>query len=166
MGLRPVFGTYINEGQGDYLRVGELMCWERAVSAQILRAHAEVADFAGVPVVALELVDDRFYHSGHRAGRSRRRVGVVLAGGLLRTLSSRRTLEELFPDAVMADEQDAAGWGLNAFFRRPSGGDGARQAPRLAAMFSERGFAPTLVDVSELQKAGGSVKCCTLEVPC
>ena len=63
----------------------------------------------------------------------------------------------------MADAQDAAVLGLNAV------SDGrhvvlAAQAPRLAAMIAERGFEPIPVDLSELRKGGGGVKCCTLEV--
>jgi N-dimethylarginine dimethylaminohydrolase len=162
LGLRPVIGTYVNEGQGDYLRVGSVMLGASGFRTDP-RAHAEVAEFAGVPVVALELVDDRFYHLDTALAVLDDDLVAYWPGAFSR--GSRHTLEELFPDAVIADEQDAAGWGLNA------SSDGhrvvmAREATRLAAMFSERGFAPTLVDVSELQKAGGSVKCCTLELPC
>ena len=68
-----------------------------------------------------------------------------------------------FPDAVVADQADAAVLGLNAV------SDGRHvvlpaQAPRLAALIAERGFEPIPVDLSELLKGGGGVKCCTLEV--
>ena len=39
-------------------------------------------------------------------------------------------------------------------------------ATGLIGALGERGFATVAVDTSELQKAGGSVKCCTLELPC
>jgi N-dimethylarginine dimethylaminohydrolase len=76
---------------------------------------------------------------------------------------SRALLAARFPDGVVADAQDAAVLGLNAV------SDGrhvvlAAQAPRLAAMIAERGFEPIPVDLSELRKGGGGVKCCTLEV--
>ena len=126
-------------------------------------AHDEVADFPGLPVVGLELIDPRFYHLDTAL--------AVLGGGLVAywpgafSMRSRGVLEELFPDAVAATEEDAVAWGLN------SASDGHRvlmpaQAVRLAAMFAERGLVPVPVDVSEIQKAGGSVKCCTLELPC
>ena len=72
-------------------------------------------------------------------------------------------LQERFPDAVVADPADAAVLGLNAV------SDGrhvvlpvaGHPAGRRAA---ERGFVPVPVDLSELLKAGGGPKCCTLEV--
>jgi ornithine--oxo-acid transaminase len=38
------------------------------------------------------------------------------------------------------------------------------RAPRFADALSRRGFTPVPVDLSELLKAGGSVKCCTMEI--
>jgi N-dimethylarginine dimethylaminohydrolase len=72
-------------------------------------------------------------------------------------------LADRFPDAVIADERDALAFGLNAC------SDGrhvvlAAGATGLAEQLRGRGFDPILLDTSELQKAGGSVKCCTLEV--
>jgi N-dimethylarginine dimethylaminohydrolase len=40
----------------------------------------------------------------------------------------------------------------------------AKGATRLAAQLRERGYEPIGVDLSELLKAGGGVKCCTLEI--
>jgi N-dimethylarginine dimethylaminohydrolase len=40
----------------------------------------------------------------------------------------------------------------------------AAQATGFAARLRERGFVPVGVDVSELMKAGGGAKCCTLEL--
>jgi N-dimethylarginine dimethylaminohydrolase len=37
-------------------------------------------------------------------------------------------------------------------------------AAGLAAQLRERGYEPVGVDLSELLRAGGSVKCCTLEL--
>ena len=38
------------------------------------------------------------------------------------------------------------------------------QATGLMAQLAERGYEPIGVDLSELRKAGGGPKCCTLEV--
>jgi N-dimethylarginine dimethylaminohydrolase len=38
------------------------------------------------------------------------------------------------------------------------------QAAQLAARLEEHGFEPIGVDLSELRKAGGGPKCCTLEL--
>jgi N-dimethylarginine dimethylaminohydrolase len=40
----------------------------------------------------------------------------------------------------------------------------ARQATGLARSLFSRGFVPVPVDMSELLKAGGGAKCCTLEL--
>jgi N-dimethylarginine dimethylaminohydrolase len=72
-------------------------------------------------------------------------------------------LQRLFPDAILATEADAVVLGLNAV------SDGRHvvlpsAAVDLAAQLRERGYEPVGVDLSELLKAGGSVKCCTLEI--
>ena len=76
---------------------------------------------------------------------------------------SQAVLRQLFPDAVLASIEDAEVLGLNAV------SDGRRvvlpvQAQRLTARLIERGYEPFGVDLSELLKAGGGPKCCTLEV--
>jgi N-dimethylarginine dimethylaminohydrolase len=69
----------------------------------------------------------------------------------------------MFPDAVIATEEDAAVLGLNAV------SDGTHillnaEATGLTAQLAERGYVPVPVDLSELRKAGGGPKCCTLEI--
>ncbi len=72
-------------------------------------------------------------------------------------------LERLFPDALIADEADAVVLGLNAVC------DGRHvvvnaEARGLIAQLRGRGYEPIPVDLSELRKAGGGPKCCTLEI--
>ena len=74
---------------------------------------------------------------------------------------SQAALRRLFPDAILADAADAEVLGLNAV------SDGRHvvlpaQATGLAAQLRERGYEPIGVDLSELRKAGGGPKCCTL----
>jgi N-dimethylarginine dimethylaminohydrolase len=69
----------------------------------------------------------------------------------------------LFPDAIEVAGADADVLGLNAV------SDGLNVVlPAAATGFAEQlraaGFKPIGVDLSELLKGGGSVKCCTLEV--
>ena len=76
---------------------------------------------------------------------------------------SQELLRELYPDAILADDDDAAVFGLNAV------SDGrhvllAPQATNLIEQLWDRGFIPIGVDLSELLKSGGSAKCCTLEL--
>jgi len=76
---------------------------------------------------------------------------------------ARATLRELFPDAIEVTDADANVLGLNVV------SDGLNVVMPMAAIgFAEQlraaGFRPIGVDLSELLKGGGSVKCCTLEV--
>ena len=76
---------------------------------------------------------------------------------------SRAVLRRLFPDAVVADLADAEVLGLNAV------SDGRHvvlpaQATGLARALQARGYETIGIDLSELRKAGGGPKCCTLEV--
>ncbi len=161
---RVVAPRFVNEGEGDLLVAGPP--GDRVLLAGTgfrtdPRAHAEAAAVLGCPVLPLELVDPRFYHLDTAL--------AVLDAGTVAWLPeafsarSRALLAARFPDAVIAEPSDAAVLGLNAV------SDGrhvvlSAQAPRLAAMIAERGFEPIPIDLSELLKGGGGVKCCTLEV--
>ena len=72
-------------------------------------------------------------------------------------------LARLFPDAILADEQDAAAFGLNVL------SDGRlvvlnADATGMAAKLARAGYTPVPVELSELRKGGGSVKCCAQEL--
>lgn len=76
---------------------------------------------------------------------------------------SLSVLRETFPGAVEVTKADADVFGLNAF------SDGCnvvlpQAAVGLVETLKGRGLNPVGVDVAELLKAGGSVKCCTLEL--
>jgi N-dimethylarginine dimethylaminohydrolase len=159
-GYRPVSTRHVNEGQGDFLLVDTVLLAGTGFRTDV-RAHAEIAEIVGIPVVSLELVDPRFYHldtaltvlddttvAYHRPAFS---------------AAARRRLVELFPDAIAVDRADAEAFGLNA------ASDGRHvvhpaAAVGFAAQLREAGFDPIGVDVSELLKGGGAVKCCTLEL--
>ena len=153
---------FINEGEGDftYLPGRELILagWGFRTDA---RAHAEAADVFGRQVVSLRLVDPRYYHLDTAlAPLDDDRIAYypeAFAPG------SRLLLERLFPDAVIADADDAAGFGLNFV------SDGRNvvinaEATGMAAKLRDAGYEPVPVDLSELKKGGGSVKCCTAEL--
>ncbi|HVJ95521.1 MAG TPA: amidinotransferase, partial [Acidimicrobiia bacterium] len=72
-------------------------------------------------------------------------------------------LQRRYPDAYLATERDAEAFGCNAACDGrnvflPAGAD------ELAASLTRDGFIVVPLDLSELRKAGGSVKCCTLEL--
>ena len=77
--------------------------------------------------------------------------------------AGRAVLAARFPELIEATDEDAEVLGLNAV------SDGRHvvlpvQATDLAAQLRQRGFEPIGVDLSELRKAGGGPKCCTLEL--
>lgn len=152
---------HVNEGEGDFLWTGrEYLAGTgfRTTGA----AHAEAARFLGRPVRGLTLVDPRFYHLDTAL--------AVLDDGLIAyypgafSPESALELAEYYPDAILADEADAVAFGLNAVC------DGkhvilSEAATGLAVRLRERGFTTIGVEIGELLKAGGGVKCCVLELP-
>jgi N-dimethylarginine dimethylaminohydrolase len=150
----------LNEGEGDFLfAAGTILagCGFRSS----LRAHDEVRRFFRRRVLSLTLVDPRFYHLDTAL--------AVLNGDEIMyypeafSPATRKLLSAYYPDAIIASEADASVFGLNAVC------DGRhvilpRQVTRLGAQLRERGYEPIGVELSELLKAGGSVKCCTLEL--
>jgi N-dimethylarginine dimethylaminohydrolase len=151
---------WINEGEGDYLVTGSRIL-AGAGFRTAPQAHRESEEYFGIPVAGLTLVDPRYYHLDTAL--------AVLAEDTVMyyprafSAESRELLEELYPDAIRATAADAAAFGLNAV------SDGKhvvlpQAATALIGRLREHDFEPIGVDMSELLKAGGSVKCCTLEL--
>jgi N-dimethylarginine dimethylaminohydrolase len=154
--------SMINEGEGDHLVTRDRILAGRGFRTEP-RAHAEAEQFFGRRVVALDLVDPRFYHLDTALAILDDEAGEIMYYPGAFSAPSRRLLERLYPDAIRASEADAAVLGLNAV------SDGHNvllpaAAAGLAAQLRERGFHPVGLDLSELLKAGGGIKCCTLEV--
>ena len=159
-GYDPVQTHHVNEGQGDLLPVGEKILAGAGFRTDP-RAHAEIAEIFGRPVVSLELVDPRFYHLDTALSVLDDTTIAYYPPAF--TECSRAQLETLFPGAIVVESADAYAFGLNAV------SDGRHVVhPRAAVGFAEQlsqaGFEPLGVEMSELLKGGGSVKCCTLEV--
>lgn len=149
---------YVNEGEGDFLFTGREILAGTGFRSDP-RAHDEVREFFGRPVVSLDLVDPRFYHLDTALAVLGDEEIMYYPEAF--SAQSRSVLAERFPDAILAEEADAAMFGLNAL------SDGRnvvlpRGATGLAAQLRERGYHPIGADLTELLKAGGSVKCCTL----
>lgn len=149
-----------NEGEGDFLRVGNLMLAGTGFRTSV-DAHHEVRQFFGLPVISLELIDPRFYHLDTALAVLDSATVAYYPPAFSAT--SNALLRQLFPDAILATDADAIVFGLNAFC------DGLNvfltaAATDLHAALRDRGYNPVGIELSELLKAGGSVKCCTLEV--
>lgn len=160
LGYRPVRTRHVNEGQGDLLKVGDIVLagWGFRTDR---RAHAEISAALRAPVISLELVDPRFYHLDTALAVLDDHAIAFYPPAF--SADAQEQLGELFPDAIIADTADAYVLGLNVV------SDGLHvvlpsAATGFAAQLSRAGFEPIGVDLSELLKGGGSVKCCTLEV--
>ena len=150
----------VNEGEGDIVFAGRAILAGHGFRTDEAVA-AELADLFGLPVISLRLVDPRFYHLDTAL--------TVLADDVAAYYpaafddASRAALAGYFGELIEAKDEDAEVLGLNAV------SDGRNvvlpaQATGLAAQLADAGFAPIGVDLSELLKAGGGPKCCTLEL--
>jgi len=153
-----------NEAEGDFAWTGTLLLAGTGFRTDPA-AHAEAQEVLGVPVVSLRLVDPRYYHLD---------VALVVLDDQSPhptiayypdafSEGSQRVLRRLFPDAIIATEADAACLGLNAV------SDGRHvflpvETADFAEQLKSHGFEPVFVDISELRKAGGGPKCCTMEL--
>ncbi|ROR45184.1 dimethylargininase [Kitasatospora cineracea] len=159
-GWRVRDAEQVNEGEGDLLVAGDRILAGTGFRTEAA-AHAEAAEFLGREVVTLRLVDPRYYHLDTALAVLSDTEVMYYPPAF--DAASRAVLERLYPDALLAGADDARVFGLNAV------SDGANvvlpeAAVGLAERLRERGFTPVGVDLTELLRAGGAVKCCTLEL--
>jgi N-dimethylarginine dimethylaminohydrolase len=153
---------YINEGEGDYLFAGSRILGGTGFRTAP-HSHAEAERLFGLPVQSLTLVDPRFYHLDTALSVLDADSELIMYYPKAFSEHSQQILRALYPDAILADDDDAEAFGLNAV------SDGlhvlvAEQARHLIDELWAHGFVPIGVDLSELLKSGGSAKCCTLEL--
>lgn len=151
---------HTNEGEGDILLAGDMLLAGTGFRTAHA-SHAETQEFLERPVITLQLVDPAYYHLDTALCVLDERNIAYLPQAF--SPGSQAVLRQLFPQAIVATEEDAAVLGLNAV------SDGTTvvlpsQATRLAADLRAAGYQTIGVDLSELRKAGGGPKCCTLEV--
>ncbi len=152
--------AYFNEGEGDILLAGNTLLAGYGFRTE-RGAASELAEVFGIPVVSLRLVDPRFYHLDTALCVLDSSTAMYYPAAF--DDAGRAALGSLFGELIEAKDEDAEVLGVNAV------SDGrhvvlAAQATGLARQLSCRGFEPVPVDMSELLKAGGGAKCCTLEL--
>ncbi|WP_327086372.1 amidinotransferase [Nonomuraea sp. NBC_01738] len=150
----------VNEGEGDFLTLDDYVLAGTGFRTD-LAAHHEAQEYLGRPVISLSLVDPRFYHLDTALFSLDGRNVAYYPGAF--SAGSQEVLRRLFPDAVLASAADAEVLGLNAV------SDGTNvvinaEATDLQLELKRRGYEVIAVDLSELRKAGGGPKCCTLEI--
>jgi N-dimethylarginine dimethylaminohydrolase len=160
-GYAPVHEpVFVNEGEGDILVAGDTVLAGYGFRSDEAAA-GELASVFGRRVVSLRLVDSRFYHLDTALCVLDASTAMYYPAAF--DDAGRAALASLFDELIEAKDEDAEVLGLNAV------SDGrhvvlAAQATELARSLSARGFEPVPVDMSELLKAGGGAKCCTLEL--
>jgi len=122
---------------------------------------SELADLFGLPVIPLRLVDPRFYHLDTALVVLDAHTAAYYPAAF--DDASVAALTSHFGELIEAKDEDAEVLGLNAI------SDGRHvvlpaQATGLRGQLTAAGFEPVPVDLSELLKAGGGPKCCTLEL--
>jgi N-dimethylarginine dimethylaminohydrolase len=145
------------EGEGDALFAGETLLAGYLRRSDIC-SHRWLSETLGLPVLSLELTDDRWYHldtclfplSGETVG--------YYPGAFD---EYARTVIEANFETIEVDEAEALRFACNAVVLPPQvvlplG------CPRLAAALTARGYTVHSVDLSEFLKAGGAAKCLTL----
>jgi N-dimethylarginine dimethylaminohydrolase len=156
----------VNEGEGDFLLVGDVILAGTGFRSATA-SHGEIGRLFGREIVSLNLVNPSFYHLDTavavldaRPGADRPSIAYLPSAF---DVPSLEVLRERFPDAILATEEDAAVLGLNSF------SDGqhvviSSRATTFASQLRDAGYTPIGVDLSELLRGGGGVKCCTLEL--
>ncbi|WP_305788421.1 dimethylargininase [Symbioplanes lichenis] len=156
--------VHVNEGEGDFAYL------PGAYGGMILAgygfrtdpaAHAEAQEVLGRPVVSLRLVDPAFYHLDTALAALDDRHVAYFPEAF--SPASQRVLAQLFPDAVLADRADAEAFALNLV------SDGRHvilntEATAFGAKVRDAGYSPVHVDLGELKRGGGSVKCVVAEL--
>jgi N-dimethylarginine dimethylaminohydrolase len=152
--------VHVNEGEGDILVAGETVLAGYGFRSD-LDAGGELAEVFGRRVVSLRLVDERFYHLDTALCVLDSSTAMYYPAAF--DDAGKARLASVFDELIEAKDEDAEALGLNAV------SDGqhvvlAAAATGLARSLRSRGFEPVPVDMSELLKAGGGAKCCTLEL--
>jgi N-dimethylarginine dimethylaminohydrolase len=159
-GYRPTAPRCVNEGEGDIVFAGRAILAGHGYRTDPAVA-AEIEALFGLPVLSLRLVDPRFYHLDTALCVLDADTAAYYPAAF--DDAGRTLLTSHFATLIEAKDEDAEVLGLNAI------SDGRHvvlpaQAAGLAAQVAEKGFEPVPVDMSELRKAGGGPKCCTLEL--
>ena len=161
---RFVAPTAINEGEGDFTYLpgahGGLILAGYGFRTDPA-AHTEAQEALGRPVVSLHLIDPRFYHLDTALAPIDDENVIYYPGAF--SESSQAVLSQLFPGAIVATEADAMAFGLNLV------SDGRNvllnaESSELARRLERLGYHTIPVELGELKKGGGSVKCCIAEL--
>jgi N-dimethylarginine dimethylaminohydrolase len=151
------------EGAGDALFCGETLFAGYRFRSDV-RSHQWIGERLGLEVLALELVDPRFYHLDTCFCPLAPDVAIYYPGAF--DEYGRSVLRDRIPRLIEVAAEEAISFSCNAVVvgKTVILNDGS---PKLAAMLHERGFVGFVVRLlcfSEFIKSGGSAKCLTLRI--
>jgi N-dimethylarginine dimethylaminohydrolase len=150
-----------SEGEGDILYAQGTIFAGYGQNRSSKESHPELKEFFDKEVVSMHLIDKRFYHLDTAMCPLNDTTVMYYPGAF--DAAGNKELEARFPDRIIASEEDAAGFGLNAV----TDGENvvlSNAATALTDELKKRGFNPIGMDMTEFRKSGGAVKCCTLEL--
>jgi len=156
--IRPLPENLFFEGEGDVLRVDDRLFAGYRFRSDI-RSHEWISKELALPVLSLELVDDRFYHLDT--------CFCPLAGDAAAyfppafDLYARKVIGEGIPRKVLPPPEDALRFACNAVVADrkavlPAGCGTMRK------LLESLGYEVWETDLSEFIKAGGAAKCLAL----
>jgi N-dimethylarginine dimethylaminohydrolase len=160
-GYQEVFMPKYNfEGEGDAFVWHDMLFAGYPFRSEI-KAHQEVAEFLGLKPISLEQINPRFYHLDTALTFINDETVAIYPGAF--SQKSLKTLHNLVPNVIEANEEDAMAYGLNAMT------DGQNvilsDHPRnLIEQYQKMGLEVFTSEMSEFQKSGGGVKCLTLDL--
>lgn len=148
---------YSFEGEGDALFAGDILLVGYLKRSDI-GAHRWLADRLAVPVLSLELVDDRWYHLDTCLCPLNGDTVIYYPGAF--DAYARVVIANNF-ETIVVTEEEALNFACNAVVMGkhvvlPAG------CPKLARQLEARDYFVHSVDLSEFLKAGGAAKCLTL----
>ena len=156
----------VNEGEGDFAYAGGVILAGRGYRS-VEGSHAELEKIFGREVLSLGLVDPRFYHLDVALtvldSESADGPGRIAYLPHAFDEASQALLAERFPESIIVTDHDAEILALNSV------SDGlnvvvADGADDYIRQLVEHGYNPVPIDLSELLKGGGGIKCCTQEL--
>lgn len=145
------------EGEGDALFAGETLLAGYLKRSDIA-AHGWLSDSLGVPVLSLELTDERWYHLDTCLFPLSEKTVIYYPDAF--DAYARAVIEANF-ETIAVNEAEALRFACNAIVLAPHIVLPAG-CPHITKQLETRGYHVHSVELSEFMKAGGAAKCLAL----
>ncbi len=148
------------EGGGDTLIFGDKVIAGYGFRSD-RESHDELAEYFGLEVISLHIVDPFFYHLDTSLAVLDDKTVAFYPAAI--DEDSQKRLRSAVPNLIEATKEEAEGFGLNAV------SDGrnvicSNASESLLQKYRDAGFSVIGTPILEFRKSGGGVKCLTLEL--